>query len=86
MQDSDPGAHAPEETVKERVRRAELRLVTKDEMPRWMELMARRHYLGRPDMVGEVLCYVATLDGEWAALLGWASAALQVKARDQWIG
>jgi hypothetical protein len=86
MQDSDPGGHAPGETMKERVRRAELRLVTKDEMPRWMELMARHHYLGRPDMVGEVLCYVATVDGEWAALIGWASAAWQVKARDQWIG
>ena len=37
-------------------------------------------------MVGQVLCYVATVDGEWVALLGWASAALQVKARDAWMG
>jgi len=80
------GANAPAETMKERVRRVIVRLVTKEEMPRWIDLMARHHYLGRPDMVGEVLCYVATIDGEWAALIGWASAALQVKARDQWIG
>lgn len=80
------GAHAPEETMKERVRRVSVRLVTNEEMPRWMALMARHHYLGRPDMVGQVLCYVATVDGEWVALIGWASAALQVKSRDQWIG
>ena len=37
-------------------------------------------------MVGQVLCHVATVDGAWVALLGWASAALQVKARDAWMG
>ena len=83
-QDSDSGA--PAETMTERIRWVTVRLVTKDEMPRWMELMGRHHYLGRPDMVGEVLCYVATVDGEWAALIGWASAALPVKVRDQGIG
>lgn len=72
--------------MKERVRQVQVRLVAPDEMPRWVDLMARHHYLGRPDMVGQVLCYVATVDGAWAALLGWASAALQVKARDAWIG
>ncbi len=86
QRETTAGAHAPEETMKERVQRAEVRLVTKDEMPRWMDLMTRHHYLGRPDMVGEVLCYVATVDGEWAALLGWASAALQVQSRDRWTG
>ncbi len=84
--DFDTVAHAPAETMQERVRRVVVRRVTKDEMPRWREFMARHHYLGRPDMVGEVLCYVAAVDGEWAALIGWASAAWQVKARDQWIG
>lgn len=80
------GANAPEATMKERVRRVTVRLVTKEEMPRWIDLMSRHHYLGRPEMVGEALCYVATVDDEWAALIGWASAALQVKVRDQWIG
>ena len=80
------GANAPEETMKERVRRVTVRLVTKEEMPRWIDLMSRHHYLGRPEMVGEALCYVATVDDEWVALMGWASAALQVKVRDQWIG
>ena len=78
MQDSDPGAHAPEETMKERVRRVIVRLVTKEEMPRWIDLMSRHHYLGRPEMVGEALCYVATVDDEWVALMGWASAALHL--------
>lgn len=50
--------------MKARVRRVQVRLVTKDEMPRWMDLMAHHHYLGRPDMVGQVLCYGATVDGE----------------------
>ena len=86
VQDLSPGALAPGETMKERVRRVVVRLVTPDEMPQWVELMSRHHYLGRPEMVGEVLCYVATVDGHWVALIGWASAALQVKARDQWIG
>ena len=86
IRDSNTGTYTPEDSMTARVRRAQVRLVTKDEMPRWMDLMARQHYLGRPDMVGQVLCYVATVDGEWVALLGWASAALQVKARDAWIG
>lgn len=64
------GAHAPEESMKDRVRKVQVRLVTKDETPRWKDLMARHHYLGQPDMVGQVLCYVATVEGKWVALLG----------------
>ncbi|NMP22523.1 Druantia anti-phage system protein DruA [Sulfobacillus harzensis] len=86
MRDFNTGAHAPADSMKERVRRAQVRLVTKDEMPRWMDLMARHHCLRRPNMVGQVLCCLATIDGEWVAQLGWARAALQVKARDAWIG
>ncbi|MDA8192668.1 MAG: DUF4338 domain-containing protein [Thermaerobacter sp.] len=86
IRDSNKGAYAPEDSMTARVRRGQVRLVTKDEMPRWMDRMARHHYLGRPDMVGQGLCYVATVDGEWVALLEWASAALQVQARDAWIG
>lgn len=80
------GANAPAETMKARVRRVTVRLVTKEEMPRWIDLMPRHHYLGRPEMVGEALCYVATVDDGRVTLMGWASAALPVKVRDQWIG
>jgi hypothetical protein len=37
-------------------------------------------------MVGRSLRYVAEVDGQWLALLGWASAALKCAARDRWIG
>ena len=36
--------------------------------------------------MGKSLYYVATTADQWAALIGWGSAALQCAARDQWIG
>jgi hypothetical protein len=32
------------------------------------------------------LCYVVEYQGQWLALLGWASAAYHLRARDTWIG
>ena len=44
------------------------------------------HWLGHR-MVGETVRYVATdADGEWVALLGFASAALSCRPRDRFIG
>ncbi|PSR22729.1 MAG: hypothetical protein C7B45_05900 [Sulfobacillus acidophilus] len=80
---TNTSAYAPEDSLIARVRRVQVRFVTKDEMPRWIDLMAQHHYLGRPDMVGQVSCDIVTVDDEWVALLGWASAALPVKARDR---
>lgn len=48
---SGADGHAPKERVKERVRRIQVRLVTRDEMPRWKDPMARHHYVGQPDIV-----------------------------------
>lgn len=48
--------------------------------------MQAHHYLGSLDKIGENLWYVATYHGEWAALLGFSSAALKCAARDRWIG
>ncbi len=49
-------------------------------------LMVEHHYLHNATLVGEALRYVAT-DGErWLALLGWSTAALKCRPRDQWIG
>lgn len=48
--------------------------------------MKEHHYLGYEGIVGESLCYVATLSSEWVALLGWGWAALRCQARDLWIG
>ena len=44
IRDSNRGAHAPEDSMEAHVRRVQVHLVTKDEMPRWMDPMARHHY------------------------------------------
>ncbi|PSR20264.1 MAG: hypothetical protein C7B45_15750 [Sulfobacillus acidophilus] len=49
-------------------------------------LMATHHYLGFRGLVGESLSYVACVEEEWVALLGWAAAAWMPRSRDQWIG
>jgi Domain of unknown function (DUF4338)/DDE_Tnp_1-associated/Transposase DDE domain len=63
-----------------------VRLVRSEERARWGELMRQHHYLGFDRIIGESLCYVASVRDEWAALLGWGSAALKCGVRDQWIG
>ena len=63
-----------------------VRPIQSDERARWDALMRRHHYLGFKRIVGEGLYYVATLQEEWVALLGWGSAALKCAARDTWIG
>jgi len=37
-------------------------------------------------MTGKTLKYVALLDGQWVALLGWGSASLKNSNREKWIG
>ena len=56
------------------------------EKPRWRELMKRHHYLGFGKTIGESVLYVAELDGRWVGLLSWASSALQIGCREQWLG
>src|SRR5512139_1086325 len=63
-----------------------VRPVRREEQPRWCTLMQQHHYLGFERIVGESLCYVASRDTEWVALLGWGSAALKCGPRDRWIG
>ena len=53
---------------------------------RWKQLMDEYHYLGFRQLVGESIKYVAELNGEWVALLGWGTAAFKCGARDEWIG
>jgi predicted transposase YbfD/YdcC len=48
--------------------------------------LSTHHYLDHHHLVGKSLKYVAEFDGEWVALLGWASPAFQCGARDTWIG
>jgi hypothetical protein len=63
-----------------------VRPVRREEQPRWCTLMQQHHYLGFERIVGESLCYVASRDTDWVALLGWGSAALKCGPRDRWIG
>jgi len=52
----------------------------------WDQLMSRYHYLGFRTIVGESLKYVALLQGQWVALVGWGTSALNCAPRDKWIG
>jgi Domain of unknown function (DUF4338)/DDE_Tnp_1-associated len=64
----------------------QIRLVRPEEEQRYQALMQAHHYLGSLAKIGENLWYVATILGEWVALLGFSSAALKCAVRDRWIG
>jgi hypothetical protein len=68
------------------LKRVRVRLINTDERAPWDALMRAHHYLGFVALVGRSLRYVAEIDGHWLALLGWASPALKVASRDDWIG
>ena len=66
--------------------RVQVRLIEPAEKAQWDALICERHYLGNADLVGRQLRYVAELDGQWVALLGWNVAAYHLKGREAWIG
>ncbi|MDH3665125.1 MAG: ISAs1 family transposase [Alphaproteobacteria bacterium] len=66
--------------------RVSVRLIEAGEKARWDALIVERHYLGNANLVGRQLRYVAELDGQWVALLGWNVAAYHLKGREQWLG
>ena len=64
----------------------EVRPLHAGERARFDEELDRHHWLGSY-LVGETMRYVAVgPDGQWAALLGFGSAALSCRARDSWVG
>ncbi|MEW6274525.1 MAG: Druantia anti-phage system protein DruA [Bacillota bacterium] len=63
-----------------------VRPIRGEERETWDQLMATHHYLGLKHLVGESIRYVALLNGQWVALLGWTSAAYKSGPRDRWIG
>ncbi len=67
-------------------RAIEVRLIRGMERGRFCQLIEQHHYLGYEPIIGESLCYVATHEQQWVALLGWGSAALKCTVRDRWIG
>lgn len=69
----------------------ELRRVTvcparRQDVARWRNVMARFHYLGDGELVGESLRYIAQYEGRWLALLGWATAAWKSRHRERFVG
>ncbi|MDA8337642.1 MAG: ISAs1 family transposase [Peptococcaceae bacterium] len=64
-----------------------VRPIVPGEEDQWDALMAAHHYLGfEKTLIGHSIKYVAILDGQWVALIGWGAAALKLTCRDQWIG
>jgi hypothetical protein len=63
-----------------------VRPIEPEEETRWKQLMDEHHYLGFRQLVGESMKYVAELNGQWVALLGWGTAAFKCASRDEWIG
>jgi hypothetical protein len=69
------------------LREVRLRLIEEGERARFDALLKSEHYLHDATLVGAVLRYVAVdAQGEWVALLGYASACLHLRVRDAWIG
>jgi hypothetical protein len=66
-----------------------LRLVlvnTEASMRIWNELMIQDHPRGAPLLVGRQIRYLVESDHGWLGGLGFSSSALQLQARDRWIG
>jgi len=63
-----------------------VRPITPGEEIAWNNLMREHHYLGFHSLTGKTLKYVALLDGQWVALIGWGSAALKSRHREKWVG
>jgi hypothetical protein len=77
----------PSEREQKLVEQIRVRSLRAKERPRFMRLLAKYHYLGRLQPVGEQMFYVAvTANGGWVALLAFAAAAKHLKARERWIG
>jgi hypothetical protein len=66
--------------------RVTVRLITEAEVGRFNFHVEHDHYLESSRYAGQALRYVAELDGQWVGLLTFSAPALQVKAREQWIG
>lgn len=63
-----------------------VRPVHKEEVSRWNSYMQQYHYLGLKWIGGKSLRYIAHIEGQWVALLGWSSASKNCGARERYIG
>jgi hypothetical protein len=63
-----------------------VRVRREEEMRIWNEMMISEHPLGAGPFVGRQLRYLIGSDHGWLGGVGFAAAALQLSARDAWIG
>lgn len=52
----------------------------------WRQLLDEHHYLGSGPLAGHQLRYLIKGSGGWLGCVSFSAAALQVEARDRWIG
>lgn len=52
----------------------------------WNELMITEHYIGTATLVGRQMRYLIHSEHGWLGGIGFAAPALQLSARDRWIG
>lgn len=62
-----------------------VRPITRTEVDRFSAELDAHHWLGHR-LTGQVMRYVAVLDGQWVALVGFGSAVLHCAARDRFVG
>ncbi len=68
------------------LRQVVVRPIRAEERQAFDRLLIEHHYLKSSVLVGEALRYVATVGERWLALLGWSTASLKCRPRDEWIG
>lgn len=62
-----------------------VRPISREEVSRFNAELDAHHWLGHR-LTGQVMRYVAVLDGQWVALVGFGSAVLSCAARDRRVG
>lgn len=85
---SEP-VEAPRElpSAVEQIQELELiRVASDSEVRIWNELMLQEHPRGAGPLVGAQMRYLIRSEQGWLGGLGFSASALQLKARDQWIG
>lgn len=81
----------PRETTKttpeeQALKQITVRLIEPEEREEFDRVLEEQHYLHSARLGGQSLRYVAELDGQWMALVSFSAPALNVKAREKWIG
>src|ERR1039457_4469472 len=63
----------------------QVRLIEPGEREGFDRLIVEEHYLGKAQLVGEQLRYVAEYQGQWVGLMSWSAAAYKLKLREEWL-